>query len=264
MHAEHESAQTDECGEARSGRDERGLHPSATGQGDREGERRGKEERGGIGRVTGRERGSRDRGRVGRDRWSGPIEHSLREAGGEAAERQRDEGSHRQTPMPATPPQPEPDHHADDEQRNEASDRAQDPGHTDQPVGAVFDEPAEHCLVTGDETAPIEDVFGDQDEQHQAGRREDSCDGQRAAGRDELGAKWHATEPPSPPNAGVTSGNYGAVFRATRSDRCCSELSRWSCPNGGNWRYSRTSGGTADQSYVSVTVVRDGPVASRS
>ena len=59
-------------------------------------------------------------------------------------------------------------------------------------------------------------------------------------------------------------GSYGAVFRATRSDRCCSELSRWSCPNGGNWRYSRTWGGTADQSYVSVTVVRDGPVASRS
>src|SRR6202011_3195783 len=49
-----------------------------------------------------------------------------------------------------------------------------------------------------------------------------------------------------------------------RSDRCCNELSRCSGPNGGNWRYSRTWGGTADQSYVSVTVVRDGPVASRS
>ena len=60
------------------------------------------------------------------------------------------------------------------------------------------------------------------------------------------------------------AGSYGAVFRATRSDRCCTELSRWSCPNGGNWRYSRTWGGTADQSYVSVTVVRDGPVASMS
>ncbi|MEA3217590.1 MAG: hypothetical protein QOJ19_3746 [Acidimicrobiia bacterium] len=29
------------------------------------------------------------------------------------------------------------------------------------------------------------------------------------------------------------------------------------------WMYSRTWGETADQSYVSVTVVRDGPVASR-
>jgi len=44
----------------------------------------------------------------------------------------------------------------------------------------------------------------------------------------------------------------------------CSELSRWSCPNGGNRMYSGTSGGTADQSYVSVTVVRDMAVASRS
>jgi hypothetical protein len=32
----------------------------------------------------------------------------------------------------------------------------------------------------------------------------------------------------------------------------------------GKWRYSRTWGGIADQSYVSVTVVRDGPVATRS
>ena len=61
------------------------------------------------------------------------------------------------------------------------------------------------------------------------------------------------------PDETLTSPTY-----ATRSDRCCSELSRWSGPNGGNWRCSRTSGGTADQSYVSVTVVRDGPVASRS
>jgi hypothetical protein len=62
----------------------------------------------------------------------------------------------------------------------------------------------------------------------------------------------------------VQIASYSAVFRATRSDRCCSELSRWACSNGGNWRCSRTWGWTADQSYVSVTVVRDGSVAPRS
>ena len=177
--------------EERSGCDEHGLRPSATGDGDREAERRGKEERGGVGGVTGRERGSRDVGGVGRDRWAGSIESGFGDAGGEAAERERDDGSRRQSPMPVAPPQPESDHYADDEQRDETSDRAQEPGRADQPVGAVIDEPGQHCLVTRDETAAIDDVFGDQDEQRQAGRHEGGCDQQRAAGRGRLGAKWH-------------------------------------------------------------------------
>ncbi len=33
-----------------------------------------------------------------------------------------------------------------------------------------------------------------------------------------------------------------------RSDKCCNELSRWSCANGGKPMCSRMGGGTADQS----------------
>ena len=58
--------------------------------------------------------------------------------------------------------------------------------------------------------------------------------------------------------------DQGSCTSAARSDRCCRELSRWSSSNGGNWISSRTWGGTADQSYVSVTLVCDGPAASRS
>src|SRR5688572_23749409 len=43
-----------------------------------------------------------------------------------------------------------------------------------------------------------------------------------------------------------------------------SELSRCSGGNGGNWMYSRIESGTADQSYVRVTFVWDGPSGSRS
>lgn len=40
-------------------------------------------------------------------------------------------------------------------------------------------------------------------------------------------------------------------------------MSRGSDPNGGNWRYSRTWGGTVHDSYVSVTIVRDPRYPSR-
>lgn len=58
-----------------------------------------------------------------------------------------------------------------------------------------------------------------------------------------------------------------SVRDATRRGRtaasACSELSRF-LPERRELEVLRTGGGTADESYVSVTVVRDGPVASRS
>ncbi len=70
--------------------------------------------------------------------------------------------------------------------------------------------------------------------------------------------------PPPRPHTACVWGAACWGYEFAISFRCRSELSRWSGLNGGNWMCSRSDCGTADQSYESVTVVRDGPVAARS
>jgi len=173
VHPEHESAETDEGGEPDTGRDERDLGGPPMCDGDREHERSGEEERSGVGCMPGGKGLEADVLGVHADRGTSPTEDRLGGGRGETGEHQGYERCCSQAEVPSPPPQPAAEEPGHDRQGDERSERAHDLGGVDEPLGAVVHEPGQDSLVVGDETAAVQDVFGDEHEQQHVGGRQD-------------------------------------------------------------------------------------------
>ncbi len=144
-----------------------------------------------------------------------------------------------------------------------------DAAHLDRPLGRMG-EPEQHaehrrlaCAIGPDETdEAARHLEGETVDRSHAGiALGESVDAeQRSRGHDAV-ESGRSPSARRPRRGDPTSWSQPQVASAAR---CSSEWSRWSWPNGGKWMTPRTSSGTPDQSYVSVTLVADPPSGARS